>query len=387
MKKSYLSILLLTLTVIVSSCLKDRNFPSIDTIFKQPGLPDLGARTMIHYWSFNNVSALTAPSFSIGGAALEYNGATYDDVSPGSLLNARNADAEGAGLRLRNPAGDFILSLPTTNYKDLILTFATQRSSSGAQQNTFYYSIDGINFISDSLQPNMLRNDTIWNAYYIDFSSIKRVNNNPNFKIKIEFSIGQDGTSGNDRYDNITLDANIIDPVVATPQIIHYWNFNDPSSLTTLITPTSSIGGSSLAYIGTYDDYSTGSTINARNGDVAGSALRLRNPAGTFTLSVPTTNYKNIVLTLVVQRSNAGAQTNTISYSIDGTMFSSTGIPAPDFSPALDPDYQFVMYDLSAIAAINNNSNFKINIDFSNGSTGSSGNNRFDNIVIEGVHL
>ncbi|MEO8769405.1 MAG: hypothetical protein ABI402_04955 [Ferruginibacter sp.] len=377
----------LSASFFILSCVKDRDFPALDTIYKQPGAPVLDTRTAIHYWNFNNVPTLLSATSTIGGASLVYQGAAYDDVQPGTTLNARNGDIDGSGLRLRNPAGDFILSLPTINYKDIVFSFALQRSSSGAQQNTISYTIDGVNFITDSLQPHMLKPDTLWNQYYFDFSSIKRANDNPNFKIKIEFAINTDGTSGNDRYDNITVDGNIINTVVALPEILHYWNFNDPTDINTLTTATNTLGGGSIAYIGTWDAYATGSDINIRNGDPAGGALRLRNPAGTFTITAPTTDHKNIVLTMAVQRSSSGAQTNTLTYSIDGINFISTGIASNTYTPGLDPDYVLITYYFAGIAGIDNNPNFKINIDFSNGSTGTSGNNRFDNLVIEGVHI
>lgn len=375
----------LIFVALFASCVKDRDFPSLETVYVQPGLPKLGARTLVHYWNFNTGSLLT-PTSTKGGATLSYTGgsATYDAALPGSAANARNGDLEGSALRLRNPSGVFILSLPTTNYKDVILSFDLQRSDNGAQLNKVSYSVDGVNFIADGLKPAMHQVATEWQTFSYDFSGIPQANNNPNFKVRIEFAVNSDGTSGNNRYDNIALDGNIIDPLFGTPEIVHYWNFNTAASL---LTPTVTKGGASLSYVGTSDEYSTGSDLNARNNSVAGSALRLRNPAGTFELIVPTTNYKNIKFSFAVQRSGSGAATNTLTYTVDGTNYISTGIANNVFTPETDPTYGIVTFDFSTITAVNNNPNFKIRIDFANGSTGSSGNNRFDNIVIEGVRL
>ncbi|WP_199117075.1 hypothetical protein [Pedobacter sp. ASV28] len=374
--------------IFFTSCVKDRSFPPLETIYVQPGLPKLGSRTLVHYWNFNG-SALLSPAVTTGGASLSYVGgsALYDAVSPGSLLNARNGDMEGNGLRLRNPAGEFILSLPTTNYKDVVLSFDLQRSDNGPQINKISYSIDGVNFITEGLKPAMNQVDVNWQTFAYDFSNINSVNNNPNFKVRIEFEVNNTGTSGNNRYDNITLDGNIIDPLFGAPEMVHYWDFNNNASFNALITPTLTKGGAALAYTAVWDEYSPGTTINARNGSIAGYALRLRNPAGTFTLTVPTTGYRNIKLTLAVQRSSSGAAKNTITYTLDGTNYISTGIANNVYTPATDPDYGLVTYDFSSITGINNNPNFKIKIDFSEGSTGTSGNNRFDNIAIEGVKL
>jgi len=377
---------LIVIVLAFSSCVKDREFPDPATVYVQPGTPSLGTRTPIHYWNFNGASLLT-PTTSIGGAALSYAGATYDAVSPGTALNARNGDADGSGLRLRNPAGDFILSLPTVNYKDIIFSFAEQRSNNGPQLNRITYTIDGSNYISDSLQPTLVQPGLDWQCYSLDFSNIKRVNNNPNFKIKIAFSVNSTGTDGNDRFDNITLDGNIINPIPILPELVHYWNFNNNASFTTLITPTVTKGGGALNYTAVWDEVTPGSLLNARNSDVDGSALRLRNPAGIFTITAPTTSYKNIKVSFAVMRTSNGAQTNTLTYTTDGTNYVSTGVTPASYNPSVEPDYMLVTYDLSSITTINNNSNFKIKIEFSNGNTGSSGNNRFDNIAIEGVHL
>lgn len=376
----------LIILLVAAGCIKDRIF-SVNP-YITPSLPSVGGRTLVHYWNFNGSNLLT-PTQTTGGGGLFYTGGgIFDAVNPGTYVNARNADIDGSGLRLRNPAGTFTLNLPTTNYRDIIFSFAVQRSNSGPQINLITYTVDGSNYISDSLQPNIVQIDTLWKGYTVDFSNIKRANDNPNFKIQIKYAVNDTGTSGNDRYDNIALDGNIITPVgPSLPEIVHYWNFNNTNTIADAITPTATKGGASLNYIGTWDSYLIGSPINARNGDTAGAALRLRNPAGTFTITAPTTNFKDIKLTMEVQRSGSGAQTNTITYTIDGINYISTGIINNAYTPALEPDYFFVTYDFKGIPGIDNNSNFKINIDFSNGSTGTSGNDRFDNIVIEGVRL
>jgi 3,4-dihydroxy-2-butanone 4-phosphate synthase len=377
---------IIILVIFAAGCVKDRSFAV--NPYVTPGIPTLGSRTIVHYWNFNGTNILI-PTQTTGGAGLFYTGGgLYDAVSPGSTINARNGDIDGSGLRLRNPAGIFTLNLPTTNYRDIIFSFAVQRSNNGAQNNIIAYTIDGTNYITDGVQPNIVQLDTAWKGYSLDFTAIVGVNDNPNFKIQIRYAVSDTGISGNDRYDNIAIDGNIITPVgPVPPTIMHYWNFNNTATVADATTPSFTIGGASLNYVGTWDSYSVGSLINARNGDSAGAALRLRNPAGTFTITAPTNNYKNIKLTMEVQHSSSGAQTNTITYTVDGTNYISTGIANNSYSPGLDPAYFFVSYDFSGIPGIDNNPNFKINIDFSNGSTGTSGNDRFDNIVLEGVHL
>jgi hypothetical protein len=382
--KAKLTALYFIVALVLIGCVKDREFPA--DIYQQPAAPTLGTRTPFHYWNFNGAVLLT-PTFTIGGGSLSYTGGgAADAVSPGTLLNARNADVAGNALRLRNPAGVFIINAPSVNYKDIILSFAVQRTNNGPQLNTISYTIDGTNYITDSLKPNMLQIDIAWQQYYFDFSAIKRVNNNPNFKIKITFNVNATGIDGNDRYDNICLDGNIINPLPPpAPEILHYWNFNNNSNFTNLITPTQTKGGASLAYTAVWDEVTPGTTINARNGDAAGSALRLRNPAGVFTITAPTTGYKNIRLTFAVMRTSSGAQQNIITYTLDGTNYISTGITTNTYNPLLEPDFGLITYDFSNISGINNNPNFKIRIEFAIGNTNTSGNNRFDNLVVEGT--
>ena len=382
MKRNLLS--LLFTICIVAGCVKDRVFPY--QVFNTPSTPNLGSRTNIHYWNFNG-GDLLKPTFTTGGGALSYVAVgLYDAVSPGSDINARNGDAAGSGLRLRNPAGTFTLNVPTTYFKDILFSFAAQRSGSGAQQNILSYSIDGSTFINDGLRPYIHQLDTVWQGFTYDFSAIAGANDNPNFKIRINFSVNDTGISGNDRFDNIALDGNLARPIPPTPPvIIHYWNFN----LDSLRTPTFTIGGADMSYAGAaYDAYTPGSVMNARNGDTAGNAIRLRNPAGPFIIKAPTTNYKNIKLTMEVQRSSSGAATNSISYTIDGINYITTGLPSTDYVPADMPNYNLVIFSFAGIAGVENNPNFAVKIEFSNiPPPGTSGNNRFDNIVFEGNHL
>lgn len=373
----------MALCLLLSGCIKDRNFPYPP--YREPQVPDPGSRQPVHYWNFNAANLLT-PTSTIGGGALDYSGGgSYDAVSPGSVINAVGSDAAGSGLRLRNPGGVFTLTLPSTNYKDLLLSFAAQRSNNGAQHNIISYTIDGINFITDSLRPNIHQLDTSWQSFFYDFSEIRRTANNPNFKIRFNFAVNDTGSSGNDRYDNICLWGNIINVNPPAPEIVHYWNFNTISPVTALLLPAFTAGGGALDYAGAYfDDFSPGSPVNARNGDPSGSAIRLRSGYGDFTMTLPSTGYKNLRLSFEVQRSSSGATLNQVSYSTDGSSFVNTALPLTSYAPALDPAYQLVNLDLSGIPATNNNPQLKIRISFSGSNTG---NNRFDNLVLEGIRL
>ena len=179
------------------------------------------AQVLIAYWNFNvdSTTVLTPTVALISGTSLAYAGAYYDTVQPGTTLNGVGADGvsldtSSAALRLRNPAeGPFTLTLPTTGYKNIVLTYAEERTNKGSQQNTVTYSINGgTTWINTAIASNATytvdSTDSSTNAFQLEsfnFSSDTNVNNNPNFKVQITYAIGDSNSSGNDRFDNITL--------------------------------------------------------------------------------------------------------------------------------------------------------------------------------------
>ena len=174
-------------------------------------------QTLVHYWNFNiNTSEATiiTPSQTIGGASLAAvnAGASIIDFANGtgqnfsvSNLNARNSDVSGTHLRYNNPIGGaLIFTLPTTGYQNIIVKFATRRSGSGAGTQSWSYTLDGTNYVAFT---TITINDADPALATLDFSAITGANNNANFKLKVEFSVGAGGTVGNNRFDNFTLDG------------------------------------------------------------------------------------------------------------------------------------------------------------------------------------
>jgi len=203
--------------------------------------------------------------------------------------------------------------------------------------------------------------------------------------------------------------------------LVHYWNFNSlslrltaakdvVSSPITQIPADFTLSQASLVYQAipsTASPYSTycdsvplavgvGSPANMRNGDPVGLALRLRNPSDQMqlVLSIPTAGYKNIVISYDLQRSSAGngALTNTFYYSVDnGTTWKNSttnngGLISKDTIQS-SPNWAVKSVTITDPAA-NNNANLKFKILFTGGqNTGTSGNNRIDNITVEGTLL
>ncbi len=239
------------------------------------------AQVLIDYWNFNTDSAAAlTPTFSaVAGASLAYSGAYYDTVQSGATLNGVGADgtslaAGAACLRLRNPAsGPFTLTLPTTGYKNIVLAYAEQRTKKGAQQNIVTYTVDGTTWINTAISANATyyvdSTDTVTNGFQLetfDFSSDTMTNNNPNFKVQINFAVGDTNSSGNDRFDNITLQGTALPGtgVAVTNAAVGYNVFPNPVTNTLELTAATD-GNRSLSVINTAGQSVFAGNVTGRN--------------------------------------------------------------------------------------------------------------------------
>ncbi len=382
--------LLLSVIVLFTlfSCTDDRDFPEIHNPITEENYE------LVHYWNFNDLATLIVPTYTVSNASLEYFGNYYDDVNPGSDINVRNANEAGNALRLRNHSGAFIISVPTTGYKDVILSYASTRTGSGSQTQTISYTTDGTNYTQAGLsQTEFTMFEDTFVLVQLNFSHLNNTNNNPNFKVKVEFDNASSLIeNGNNRIDNITLDGiptgnTNPEPEPGEVEIFHYWNFNNlASGNNPEIIPN--IGNGTLEYLGNYyDRVNPGSDVNAQNDDLPGFALRLRNESGDLIISIPTTNHSNIVLKYAATRTGSGSQTQTILYTLDGTNYIQTGLSVTEFTLTEDV-YNLNEIDFSSISGANNNANFKVKISFDVASSQiQNGNNRIDNLTVEGNTL
>lgn len=199
----YKSLCLLSLVYLVTACTKDR-FP-IPDIQNDPG-----AEGVIYFWDFNdgNTVDFGVPIVSSGACSLSYSGVW--DYTDGSLINASQSSTAGSSLRLRNPAGSFVLQVSTLGYKKIKLSYAVMRTSNGAQENLISYSLDGVNFFDSGIEPSMHLVALDFELKEVDFSTINALNNQPQVFVKIEFNVGHTNPTGNNRFDNLTLRATSI---------------------------------------------------------------------------------------------------------------------------------------------------------------------------------
>ena len=161
------------------------------------------------------------------------------------------------------------------------------------------------------------------------------------------------------------------------------WNFNDSDlnvdhgngTLTSNLNPVNIL-------------FAAGTTNNARQGDAAGQAVSLQGGTGTanngrnITLNVSTLGFSNIVVSFATQGTSTGFNSNQFQYSLDGISFVNFG---PPYSPATAFGTLPLMFSLTGIVGLNNNPNAAFRIVF-NGAASSTGNNRIDNIVVEGTN-
>lgn len=176
-------------------------------------------------------------------------------------------------------------------------------------------------------------------------------------------------------------------------EVVHYWHFNAlPTGTITAAIPAdiSKLTGANITYPGTgagyVDQVDPGSALNVQSGQPAGLGLRPRNPANTRELIIvaPSTGYEKLVVSFAVMRSSSGAAQEEFSYSIDG----GTTWVVVDAAYNIELDYALKTIDLSAVPAVNNKAALRFRIRFLGDlAAGASGNNRFDNIVVEGVPL
>ncbi len=192
--------------------------------------------------------------------------------------------------------------------------------------------------------------------------------------------------------------------------LIHYWSFNNydtsislpdvahiPATYSTInvnqaIVSFQTVPGTSAAY-STYLDTLAGDVLNVQNGAAAGYAIRTRNPSDSMELLVafPTRHYQNIVLKYETERSSAshGAQVQMFDYSINGgTTWSTANIMvngAAVDTYATTTSWALVTVNLNDASVKDTNVLFRVR--FMVNDTGTTGNNRFDNMTVQGDTL
>ncbi len=129
----------------------------------------------------------------------------------GTTNNARQGDPAGQALSLQAGTGtanngrNLTFNVSTLGFSNIVVSFATQGTSTGFNSNQFQYSLDGINFV-DFGPPYVPL--TAFGAVPLVFTltSIAGLDNNPNAAFRIVFNGGSSAT-GTNRIDNFVVEG------------------------------------------------------------------------------------------------------------------------------------------------------------------------------------
>ena len=221
------------------------------------------AQVLINYWNFNNFNATdtfgsvhnpiplidadysaisTTDAYMLyafdSGTSVKSEDSCWIDATTGSTVNAEQGASAGNCLRVRNPSDFTALKffIPTTNFKNISVSYALQSSSakSGQAVEAFAYSVDsGVTWKTANLTVDGANVDTLLDtaAVYINgfglvtigFGSDTTVNNNSKLVLRVTFKTygtgAITGTGGNARLDNIAVMGSYIKTaiIVQTP--------------------------------------------------------------------------------------------------------------------------------------------------------------------------
>jgi len=197
-------------------------------------------RSLIHYWHFNSfagtVSTVPADYSFVSEAYITYPGRgegymdershRSKDPVPDLNLKMDETPEKGAVLRVRNPAStrELIIAAPSSCHHNIVLSYATTRTLEGPTHQCLYYSVDsGLSWLRacDAYYVPLLDPDAQDYGYVLksfDFSGNKQVENNPGLMFKILFmGEGAGNTSGNARFDNMSLEGVTVLPELIRP--------------------------------------------------------------------------------------------------------------------------------------------------------------------------
>lgn len=204
-------------------------------------------QTLVHYWHFNNDTVSgdhlnnLVPDYSIVAGAMIVNQAVpgagadtgyVDNFDPGdTTLNVRmGADTPGGiheGIRLRNPndSMECLIYMPTNGFENIVVKFATQKSSNGPASQMYDYSVDsGATWVTTGLDSTSFTfaqsNDWELVTLHLSSAADTMIKNNAKLVLRIKLGTPNTGTSGNNRFDNITVDGDSIVIPTSTAEVV-----------------------------------------------------------------------------------------------------------------------------------------------------------------------
>jgi autotransporter-associated beta strand protein len=229
------------------------------------GLPEPVA---IHRWDHEDASHFLEPSYTVGGAALDFFPGPVTDVE-------RHPDAaedfQSAHLRVNNPLGaSLVWSLPSTGVGGLRLSWETRRSGEGAGTHHVEITTDGLTW--SPLETYTVR-DAVPQVRSFDLTGIEGTEDNPDLAVRVSFAQGQGGTVGNNRFDNVVLKGVLLPDLQGAEAIV----FDS--------VPSSAQSGAALGRVSVRAQDADGNTALGFNGPVSLSLLGDGTLSGTLTVN------------------------------------------------------------------------------------------------------
>ena len=142
----------------------------------------------------------------------------------GTTNNARLGDIAGQALQLQggtsnaNNGRNLTFNLSTLGFENIVVSFATQGTSTGFNSNQLQYSLDGVTFI-DFGSPYTPATTFGSTPVIFNFGAIIGLNDNPNAAFRIVFN-GATSSTGNNRIDNFVVEGSAINSTIPEPTTV-----------------------------------------------------------------------------------------------------------------------------------------------------------------------
>jgi len=196
-----------------------------DVVINGDGSGGGGSSGLLHCWSFNgtapggnfNSSPVDVSNREIGTGTITHTFTVVENFSGDTenLCGGSGAGAafcpEGGPNSQENNGRSFTMAFSTEDWENITLSFWCRRTGTGFNNNTVDYSTDGGSTWNNkaTFTPNSTSAGSIQT---FDFTNDPGVDDNPDFQIRITLD-GGTSQFGNNRYDNITLEASSFLPV------------------------------------------------------------------------------------------------------------------------------------------------------------------------------
>jgi hypothetical protein len=141
----------------------------------------------------------TSPERTAFGGTATVNAFTGGESVTGKALALANSTANGKSM---------LIAVNTLGFKDIVLTYATQRTSTGFNLQNWSYSTDGGATFSSTFA-SISSIPTAFGLVSVDFSSVSALDNLNQVLFKLTVN-GASSAAGNNRFDNIQFNATAV---------------------------------------------------------------------------------------------------------------------------------------------------------------------------------